>query len=295
VYPEIERERIIEILERAPEILTLPSIVNDILDVVSRKTSSSTDLTNIIESDPALTTRILAVANSAYYGFVKKISTISHAVVVLGFQEIQNIALSMSVVHLFDRKGSEFSENLWRHSFAVGVGTRMIAQYLSRKIDGKYFVSGLLHDVGKIFLSQYLPELFGKLLSAMDEKDNCLSYHTLEERIFGITHAEVGEILLTAWMFPSDIVNAVSSHHTPSQAKMDPVFSFCIHLADLLCTIKGITPLKDHHFIFLDRDIIPVIHEVKANFSTNDLTALLSQLDIDIERQSGFVTAFKKK
>lgn len=295
VYSEIDRERIIEILERAPEILTLPSVVNDILDIVSKKNSSASDLTNIIESDPALTTRILAVANSAYYGFVKKISTISHAVVVLGFHEIQNIALSMSVVQLFDRKGSEFSENLWRHSFAVGVGTRMIAQYLSRKIDGKYFVSGLLHDVGKIFLSQYLPELFGKLLSAMDEKGNNYSYHALEERIFGITHTKVGEILLTTWMFPPDIVNAVASHHAPSKAKVDPVFSAFIHLADLLCTIKGISPLKDHHFISLDQDIIPVIRDIKANFSTDDMMVLLSQLDIDIERQSSFVTAFKKK
>jgi len=290
-----ERKRIIEILGRAPEILTLPSVVNDVLDVVSRKTSSSLELTKIIESDPALTTRILAVANSAYYGFVKKISTISHAVVVLGFQEIQNIALSMSVVQLFDRKGSEFSEDLWRHSFAVGVATKMIAQYLTRKIDGKYFVSGLLHDVGKIFLSQYMPESFTRLLSVMDEKGNNYTYHALEETIFGITHAEVGEILLCSWMFPSDIVNAVSFHHTPSKATVDQIFPACIHLADLLCTIKGITPLKDHHFAAIDRDVIPLIQEVKQNFCTEDMTALLSQLDIEIERQGSFVSAFKKK
>lgn len=290
-----ERERIVEILERAPEILTLPSVVNDVLDVVSRKTSSSLELTKIIESDPALTTRILAVANSAYYGFVKKISTISHAVVVLGFQEIQNIALSMSVVQLFDRKGSEFSEDLWRHSFAVGVATKMIAQYLARKIDGKYFVSGLLHDVGKIFLSQYMPEAFTRILSVMDEKGNNYTYHALEETVFGIAHAEVGEILLSSWMFPSDIVNAVAFHHTPSKAKHDPIFPACIHLADLLCTTKGITPLRDHHLLTIDRDVIPLIHEVKQDFGTEDMTALLSQLDIEIERQGSFVSAFKKK
>jgi HD-like signal output (HDOD) protein len=123
INPESERERIKEILDRAPEILTLPSIINEIMDVISRKNSSATDLTNIIESDPALTARILTVANSAYYGFVKKISTISHAVVVLGFKEIQNIALGMSVIQMFNRKGSEFSEQLWKHSFSVGVGT----------------------------------------------------------------------------------------------------------------------------------------------------------------------------
>jgi putative nucleotidyltransferase with HDIG domain len=295
MYNEDKKERILEILGRAPEILTLPSVVNEILDVVSKKNSTSLDLTKIIENDPALTSRILAIANSAYYGFVKKISTVSHAVIVLGFQEIQNIALSMSVVQLFDRKGSEFSENLWRHSFAVGVGTRMIAQYLAKKVDGKYFVSGLLHDVGKIFLSQYMPEAFEKLLSALEEKGNKKTYHALEESFFGITHAEVGEILLSSWMFPSDIVNAVAYHHTPSDTQAKAVFPICIHLADVLCTIKGISPLKDHHFIGLDQEIISVIREIKPSFGTEDMLSMISQLDIEIDRQSTFVTAFKKK
>jgi putative nucleotidyltransferase with HDIG domain len=294
INPDTERERIMEILARAPEILTLPSIINEIMDVISRKNSSATDLTNIIESDPALTTRILTVANSAYYGFVKKISTISHAVVVLGFKEIQNIALGMSVLQMFNRKGSEFSEQLWRHSFSVGVGTRMIAQYLNLKIDGKYFVGGLLHDVGKIFISQYLTDTFSRLLDAIDDDGNNHGYHTVEEKIFGITHAEVGQILLNSWMFPPDIVNTVAHHHTPVLSDVDPIFTVCVHLADVLCTAKGITPLKDRHFIAVDRDILSIIQERRHHFSTEDIVSLMSQLDIEIERQGSFMTAFKR-
>ena len=294
INPDTERERIMEILDRAPDILTLPSIINDIMDVISRKNSSAPDLTNIIESDPALTTRILTVANSAYYGFVKKISTISHAVVVLGFKEIQNIALGMSVLQMFNRKGSEFSEQLWRHSFSVGVGTRMIAQYLNLKIDGKYFVGGLLHDVGKIFISQYMTDTFSRLLDAIEEDGNNYSYHEVEKRIFGITHAEVGQILLNSWMFPPDVVNTVAHHHTPVLSNVDPIFTVCVHLADVLCTAKGITPLKDRHFITVDRDILPIIQERRHHFSTEDIVSLMSQLDIEIERQSSFVTAFKR-
>jgi putative nucleotidyltransferase with HDIG domain len=283
-----------EILDRAPEILTLPSIINEIMDVISRKNSSATDLTNIIESDPALTARILTVANSAYYGFVKKISTISHAVVVLGFKEIQNIALGMSVLQMFSRKGSEFSEQLWRHSFSVGVGTRMIAQYLNLKIDGKYFVGGLLHDVGKIFISQYMADTFSSLLDAIEEDGNNYSYHTLEKRMFGITHSEVGQILLNSWMFPHDVVNTVANHHSPVLSNVDPIFTVCVHLADVLCTAKGITPLKERHFITVDRDILPIIQERRHHFSTEDIVSLMSHLDVEIERQSGFMTAFKR-
>jgi putative nucleotidyltransferase with HDIG domain len=291
--PDCERERIMSILARAPDILTLPSIIHEIMEVISSKNSSATDLTNIIESDPALTTRILTVANSPYYGFVKKISNVSHAVVVLGFQEIQNIALSMSVLQMFDRKGSEFSELLWRHCFSVGVGTRMVAKYLNMKIDGKLFVGGLLHDVGKIFISQYLSESFHRLLSTVEEEGNLYGYHTIEERILGITHQEVGQILLSSWMFPADVINAVAFHHNPGSSKTDPLFAVCVHLSDVLCTAKGITPMKDHHFITINREILPIVQEKGSTFATEDVISLMGQLDIEIDRQSSFMTAFK--
>jgi len=289
----MEREHILGILKRAPEILTLPSIINEIMDVISRKNSSATDLTSIIETDPALTSRILTVANSAYYGFVKKISTISHAIVVLGFREIQNIALGMSVLQMFNRKDSEFSEQLWKHSFSVGVAAKMFAHYLNLKIDGKYFVGGLLHDVGKIFISQYMADTFSRLLDTMGEKGNYYSYHDIEKRLFGITHSEVGEILLTAWMFPSDVVSAVAHHHCPMSAKTDAVFAACVHLADVICTAKGMTPLKDRQFITIDRDVLPLIQERRHHFSTEDILSLMTKLDIEIERQNSFMTAFK--
>ncbi len=291
---EQTRGRILSLLSRTTDILTLPTVIKDIMDISRNANSSASDLTDIIESDPALTTKILAVANSAYYGFVKKVSTVSHAVVVLGFHEIQNIAMSMSVIELFDRRGSEFTEKLWRHSFAVGVATRMMASYLNLKMDGKYFVGGLLHDVGKIFLCQYLPELFRELLDQLDRGTNIYTYHALEENFYGISHAEIGGRLLKSWMFPPEICDAVTWHHSPARAQIDPAFVACIHLADLLCTIKGITPLRDRHFLTLDRGVLPVIYAQKEDFDTDDLTRLLSQLDLEIERQSGFVSALKR-
>jgi len=292
--PESTRQRILEILSRTKDILTLPTIVQEILDITSSKNTSASDLTKILESDPALTTKILAVSNSAYYGFVKKVSTVSHAVVILGFQEIQNIALSMSVLKLFDRRGSEFSDKLWRHCFAVAVATRMIAGYLNMRMDGKYFVGGLLHDVGKIFLAQYLPELFNRLLVRIDDPGNKLTYHALEFKFYGISHAEIGGRLLKSWMFPLDIVDVTSFHHDPSKAEIDPLFVACVHLADILCTFNGISPLKDQYFFPVDKEALSQIHSQKKDFSTEDMNFLLSRLDIEIERQSSFVSVFRR-
>jgi HD-like signal output (HDOD) protein len=292
--PVLERERILDILARAPDILTLPTIIHEIMEVISRKSSSATDLTAIIESDPALTARILTVANSPYYGFVKKISNVTHAIVVLGFQEIQNIALSMSVLQMFDRKGSEFSEQLWRHCFSVGVGTRMVGKYLNLKVDGTFFVSGLLHDVGKIFVSQYLAESFHRILSAMGDEGNLYGYHALEERILGITHQEVGQILLGSWMFPPDVREAVAFHHDPAASQGSPLLAACVHLADVLCTARGITPVKDHHFVTVNRSVLPVIQEFRHSFGTEDMVSLMGQLDIEIDRQGSFLSVFRK-
>lgn len=295
VDPNEERERIVSILTRAPEILTLPGIIHEIMEVASRKNSSALDLTAIIESDPALTSRVLAIANSPYYGFVKRIKSVSHAVVVLGFKEIQNIALGMSVLKMFDRRGSEFSEQLWRHSFCVGVATRMIAEFFGLKVEGKYFVAGLLHDVGKIFVSQYVPDSFQRLLARLMSDQNIYGYHELEGATLGITHQEVGRMLLEAWMFPQDIADAVACHHDPLSSRNDAMFAFCTHIADVLCTAKGITPLKDRHFVTIDRNSLCVLDGMGRTLSSSDVAALMDKLDLEIDRQSAYLSAFKKR
>lgn len=288
------RNQILQLLQGSQEILTLPTVIHEIIEITSNPNSSSADLTRIIESDPALTVKILAVANSAYYGFVKKVSTVSHAVVVLGFSEIQNIALGMSVVKLFDQRGSEFVEKLWQHSYAVGVATRMIASYLNLKMDGKYFVGGLLHDVGKIFLFQYQPRSFGHLVARLDDRDNKYGYHYLEEALYGIDHSTIGGELLSRWMFPGEISEAVVRHHRPSAAHENQLFAACVHLADLLCTVRGLTPLKNNFFLNFDRDVLGLIQTQKESFGTEDMRQLLLQLDLELERQSSFVAAFKR-
>ncbi|HOJ12891.1 MAG TPA: HDOD domain-containing protein [Deltaproteobacteria bacterium] len=290
-----QREKILAILERAPDILTLPGIIQQILEVTSRKNSSASDLTAIIESDPALTSRVIAVANSPYYGFVKKITNVSHAIVVLGFREIQNIALSMSVLKMFDPKGSEFVDQLWKHSFCVGVASRMIAEHLRLKVEGKYFVGGLLHDVGKIFFSQYVFTSFDRLLSVLWEEDTMESYHALEERMLGITHQEVARILLGEWMFPAEIVDAVACHHDPASSEVDRLFACCIHLADVICTAKGITPLKDRHFVLIDRGVLRFLEECGHTLTTSDVKSFMDRLDLEIERQSTYLSAFRNR
>jgi putative nucleotidyltransferase with HDIG domain len=293
LYPEQGREDVLKLLSRCTEILAIPHTTRLILDVTSGKSSSAGDLASLIGSDAALSAGIISVVNSPYFGFTKKVSSVSHAVTVMGFQEIHNIVLSMSVIRLFEQKGLEFAEKLWRHSFAVGVGSRMLAAHLKLKIEGKYFVAGLFHDIGKIFLAHYLPDKFKEMHAILERNDNKTTYHALEEGFFGISHAEIGKRLLEFWGFPEDIRDAVAWHHEPSKAFSCQALAACVSITDLICTVKGISPLGDHHFLTIDKNVLPLMNMLKKNFDTEDLFFLTRQLDLEIDRLNGFVSAYK--
>lgn len=293
LYPQQNRDRILKLLSRRADILALPPVVCHVLGVTSEKNSGAGDLTFLIECDGFLSSAVLSAANSSYYGFAKKVSTVSHAVAMLGFQETQNIVLGCSVLKLFDTKGSDFAEKFWRHCFAAGVTARMLADYFRLKIEAKYFVAGLLHDIGKAFLSKFLPEKYIEMLAILQREDGKITYHALEERFFGITHAEVGARLLGSWRFPGGITDAVMRHHEPSRSQTDKTLAACVHIADLICTIKGFTSLGSRHFLTLEREILPFLKGLKENFGTEDLVSLSEQIDLEMERQDAFVSAFR--
>jgi putative nucleotidyltransferase with HDIG domain len=294
LYPEQNREHVLELLSRCEDFLALPPVVQIILGVTSGRSTSAVTLTTLIQSDPLLASGIIAIANSPYFGFSKKITRVSHAVSMLGFEEIRNIVLSMSVVQLFDQRGFNSKDKIWRHSYAAGVATRMVAGFFKLKIESKFFLAGLLHDVGKLFLSQYVPDKYTEMLAILEREGGGITYHLLEESFFGISHAEIGKRLMEFWNFPEDVVNAVHCHHAPMKSPTDIILASCVHIADLICTVRGISPLGDRYFLAMDKKVVPLLTGLKQNFCTEDLFSLMAQLDLEIDRQSGFVAAYRR-
>lgn len=294
LYPDQNKEHVFKLLSRCKDILDLPPVMKGILEVTSGKNSSASNLITLIEKDPVLSTGIITMANSPYFGFSKKVAAASNAVALLGFKEIRNLALSISVVRLFDQKGSDILDKLWRHSYAVGLATRMVAGYFKLKIEGRFFVAGLLHDIGKVFLCEYLPGKFREMLSMLERNDSKITYHALEKAFFGTSHTDVAVKLLETWNFPQDIMDAISWHHEPSRAQSDRVLAACVHMADLICTYKSLSPLGDRHFLSIQKEILPVLQGLRENFSSEDIRILMGQLDLEIDRQSAFVSAYKR-
>ena len=207
-----------KIYSKIDELPTLPAVLPKILSLIESNRSSASDIADAISSDPAMTSKILKVANSAYYGFSQKVASISKAVPLLGFNMVRSLALSIGVIRNLpsDKKSPYFSqEGLWIHSLAVATVMQEFGKKFGKGDDNEhFFVIGLLHDIGKIVLDQFFHDLFQQALAEVNTKGNTKLYR-VESRIFGLDHGDVGAMLLTRWKFPPAISNPIAVHHQP--------------------------------------------------------------------------------
>jgi putative nucleotidyltransferase with HDIG domain len=217
----------------------MPQVLWRLIDALGDDKTSATSLENIIEGDPALTSRILSVANSAYYGLPNRITTISRAIVIMGFQEIQIIALGVGLAEVFDAKkipANMDGEGLWLHCLAVAMTARELAEKAKYTIPSEIMVAGLLHDLGKLVLVTHLADDYKPVL---DMTDQGTPYFKAEES-FGLRHDTLGYWLARRWSLPGIHEAAIRDHHRLQTD--DPHFhSTCfVTLADDLVKALGV-------------------------------------------------------
>lgn len=199
---------ILEVLE----LPTLSTVLNKILKVAGNDRSCASDMAEVISKDQALTANILKIANSAFFGLSQKVTTVSRAIVVLGFDAVKSIALSASVIEAFREGNTRFDRSaFWTHSLACAYISKRIADMTHRVDRETAFVSGLLHDVGKIVLDIHFPDSYQRVLSVLEEGHK--SSVQAEEEILGFTHAEVGMWMAQRWKFPKPILFSIANHH----------------------------------------------------------------------------------
>lgn len=217
---------------------TPPIVFHQIQKVLNDPNVSAAQIASILAEDPAMSVKVLKLTNSAFYGLSREIESVKQAVVIVGIEAVRNLVLSASVLDMFKQKDAdqEFQETFWRHSLAVAVCGRLLAKKVkSRGIvdpDGA-FSAGLLHDVGKIILSCFLPDEYAKF-TAEREKDAESPSYVVEERALGYNHCQVGAILGTQWKLPSRLIQAVSYHHQPQLSDPENPIAYLINMADSL-------------------------------------------------------------
>ena len=219
---------------------TLPTVVAKMIELVDNPKTTASSLGKLISSDQVLTAKVLKLANSAFYAFPRKIATVNLAIVVLGFDMIKNLVLSVSVIDRFSKESDRGFDvmKFWEHSVGCGVAGRMVAGEYGYRVSGEVFTSGLLHDIGKLILREYLKVEFQEIVEIVEERD--ISFIEAEREVLGVTHTEIGGWLGDKWNLPGQLVEAIRTHHHPEEAQKAPELTALVHFSDVLCRFSEV-------------------------------------------------------
>lgn len=197
---------------------SLPDIFQRFSAKLEEPGAKATDFSEILETDPALTMRVLQIVNSAYYSFSSEITNVAHAITIIGLTDLRELILAISVVEFFEGMPSGLisMKSFWRHSVMTGLLARELQQSPGIKIDESMFTAGLLHDVGSLVIFSRLPEMSRSVIELRDREEKPV--YLLEQQVIGFDHAAVGQELMQYWRLPDFLHTTVGYHHMPEKA-----------------------------------------------------------------------------
>ncbi len=270
-----------EFTQDIDNLVSLPSVGVRVNEMVNNPSSSATDIGKVISQDPALTARLLRIANSPTYGLSTQVDTVSRAVAVIGIKRIRDLVLATSTITAFDKIPNELvtMENFWRHSLYCGLAAHLLAELRHIKNAETLFIAGLLHDIGQLVIFRKLPQEAKQALLLSIEGPDELALHKTEQRIIGFDHAQVGAELLRHWHFPELLIECVEFHHAPELAQKYPVETAIVHIANSLATLAEIDSVVEEDAVLTDpaawsvaglgKEMIePTVRAAQAQFAT---------------------------
>ena len=212
-----EQSGLVAIRSYIDKMPSLPTTVAKILEICNDPATSPADLNRVISLDPVLMGKVMKLINSAYYGMTQEVTSLVRAIIMLGINTVKNLALSTAVLgNLGSQKDFKAlnMEGFWRHSLCVGVTSKLIAK--RRKINPmileEYFMSGLLHDLGKIPLNNVISDRYLIAMSTCDKRH--VTLYKAEREAVGADHCDVGRFIMETWKLGTEISDAVAFHHT---------------------------------------------------------------------------------
>ena len=229
----MKSQDVLKLLEKKDNLPVLPQLFYRIVKAASDPDTKVSELSNLILEDQVLTGRVLRMANSAYYAMPQKISTVTRAIMVLGFISLKNFITAVTVVEALNSerfRGGLF-EAFWIHALACGLCASFIAEKLKVAHREEAMIAGLVHDCGKLFLDHHFPEAYGSVKAMIQQGKDIL---VAEKKAFGLTHVEVGERIADQWNLPASLVEAIRDHHRLSRSREDLRLSDIVFLANLL-------------------------------------------------------------
>lgn len=232
------------VLKRIRDIPSLPEVVQQLIGVLGKASTPASEIARLVSYDPGLTSRVLRMVNSAAYGVQRQVSSLQHAVMLLGFNTVRGLVLSASIFKLLEapasgggakNNGTLDPQAFWQHALLTALLAKRLAEAYQLPEREEAFSAGMLHDVGKLVLDQYFsPEYrpFLKKVTGLGQPLNGPGFLKLEATLLGTTHTEIGFELTQKWRLPNTLTEVIRLHHQPEAAVLAPKLTYCVALAN---------------------------------------------------------------
>lgn len=273
-------EVIDRVFRQIGDVSSLPTCAVEIMELARNSDADADDLIGVIRSDPAIAMRIMRTVNSSFHGVRESVADLKQAVMLLGFQEIRNIAMSAYVAPLF-RETNGYKgytrEGLWNHMVGTGVVAQEIARISGRVNPHEAYLAGLLHDIGFVMIDQYLHKPFRRVIDAVRPD---MPAYEVERDTIGFDHAELGEYVAVQWKLPKHLTDAIGHHHHWGEydgPNGDMVRA--VTLSDWLCDFKGHPALGT-----ATSSPPPAELFAELGLDRNEIAAVISELDAALSR-----------
>ncbi len=259
-------EKLQQLVQTIRDLPALPEVVVRVMRMTEDPRTDAQSIARVIATDQAMAARVLKLANSAFYGLPRRVSTLSEAVVILGFRTIKNLAIAASTFELLNREIAGYwlqRGELWRHSLACAIGAQLIARRIRLPVTEEAFVAGLLHDIGKVAINLFVREQFDQIMQrALQDQ---IAFVDAEQAVLGFNHAMAGGLIAEKWNLPPTLVAVIKYHHQPSTAPdHDPMISI-VHLADVLAITLGIGIGGDGLYYHFEEDTMTLFGMEQAD------------------------------
>ena len=207
-----------QVLKSLEELPTLPTVVYELTKIINDPMSSTNEVEEVMQNDMSLTTRVLKLANSAYYAIPGGVSSLSRAIAYIGFDTVNQLVLSASIIDALELKSpTEFDiNNFWKHAIGVGIAAESIAKEISHPSPPDLFTAGLVHDMGKVALCVFDPKASADIASYA--KSNKMTFFEAETKFSLPKHTEIGQALAERWQLPAHMVATIRWHHQKDPA-----------------------------------------------------------------------------
>jgi len=229
---EEKRKKTELVLANVYNLPAIPTVMMEITKLLEKPAVSTSELAKVIGKDQAITSKVLAIANSPFYGLPRKVSTIDFAILIIGFQDMKNIVTALSMMEAFKNKTDKNlnQKEFWMHSIMTGLASKKIAEDLGYRSGSEAFVAGLIHDLGIPVLHKYFHTNF----LVICEKVNTAKMRFIEAEmeVLGLTHQEIGRYLALKWNFPPVLCDTILSHHIPGNSIENKFLTSIVHIAD---------------------------------------------------------------